>query len=263
MKLTLFLLAALAASISAQDFQTPPSSAGLVKDVPWRTAVRFGDQFRAVYDRCDAAGEQDNFSCPNIARPGKTLKAGCSRDPNRNTAMLRFSNRTIFFDTKMSLDADGSEYSRRHTGNGVDQPQTSLKIKGVSIDSAAVPFIVIPLDTTPAASFRRETGVGLGDLAVVISNGKLSYAIVADEGPSCRIGEGSIRLHENLGHRVCRDAKCLDLRDMSIESDVLYFVFPGTDIRTVPGLTMQTLGQTINSEGKKLFDRLLHPADPK
>jgi Fungal chitosanase of glycosyl hydrolase group 75 len=201
-----------------------------------------------------------------MSEPFKTRQNSQSRLPNgpeRKHCPAAVSGQNNIWDAKMSLDADGSKYSRQHAGNGVDQPQTSLRIKGVSIDAAKVPFIVIPLDTSAANSFKRETGIGLGDLAAVISNGKLSYAIVADEEPSCRIGEGSMRLHEKLGHKVCCDEKCLDLHDVSIESDVLYFVFPGTDIQKVPGLSLQNLNATIESEGKRLFDSFSYPPDQK
>ena len=231
------------------DFRVPAASQEATRNVPWNSAVSIGDVFRQTFSKCDAAKKTESFSCPNIRRPRKTIKGGCAADPNLNHALLKFADGTIFFDAKMSVDADGSEYARRRAGDGVNQSETSLKIGGKSMDAAKVPFIVIPQEASSTSSFKSETEVGLGDIAVVIYKDKIVYAIVADEGPSCRIGEGSIRLHEKLGHHICRDAQCLNIRDYSIEKDVLYFIFPNSDIRKINGLTLNNLNQKIEIEG--------------
>jgi hypothetical protein len=254
------LFLALPATAQQEAYRVPTASQVLVKDVPWNSARSIGDAFSQIFKRCDAAKKTDNFSCPNTRKPGKTIKGGCASDPNLNHVLFRFPDNTIFFDAKMSVDADGSDYAKKRDGDGVNQSETSLKIGGKSLDAAKIPFIVVPQNEATATSFKTETGIGLGDIAVVIYKDKIVYAIVADEGPSCRLGEGSMNLHEKLGHHICRNAACSEIRDVSIEKDVLYFVFPNSDIRKTIGLTLANLNQKIEIEGKRLFDKLLRPS---
>lgn len=65
------------------------------------------------------------------------------------------------------------------------------------VDSELFPYLVFPVD------FLRIDGVGgFGDLAMARnqSNGRCSWAIVADQGPAGHpLGEISLRLAENLG----------------------------------------------------------------
>jgi hypothetical protein len=154
----------------------------------------------------------------------------------------------------MGLDADGSPYSRNTPGQ-TDQPQTSYRYEllgSPSVDADKVPFIVIPL-----GGFAEELGVGVGDVAAVVYEGKVSYALVADQGPKCKIGEGSIQLHEELGHQVCRArnaaGECTRLHNVGIGSGVLYFVFPGSRIT---GLTPDNAVRRIREEGERLFTAL-------
>jgi hypothetical protein len=60
------------------------------------------------------------------------------------------------------------------------------------VDAAVVPYIVIPPEL-------HASGVRLGDLAMVVYDGKQAPAIVADIGPSRHYGEGSTALAEMLG----------------------------------------------------------------
>ena len=63
------------------------------------------------------------------------------------------------------------------------------------MNSETIPYIVVP------PQLLTKAGVKLGDFAVVLNtkNQKLCYAIVADLGPSNRIGEGSIALANAIG----------------------------------------------------------------
>lgn len=62
------------------------------------------------------------------------------------------------------------------------------------VHSGEVPFFVLP-------SKPKFGPTVLGDLAIFfnIENGKSSWAIYADIGPANQIGEGSMKLNENLG----------------------------------------------------------------
>ena len=61
------------------------------------------------------------------------------------------------------------------------------------VDSGRIPFIVLPM--------KRTFPAKMGNLAFVFNtaNGKYSFAICADEGPTGQIGEGSIALANALG----------------------------------------------------------------
>jgi hypothetical protein len=169
--------------------------------------------------------------------------------------MTRLRDGTLFFDAKMGLDADGSPYSERRSKT--DQPHTSLRypLSGASINSDRVPFVVIP-----KGDFAEELGVTLGDVAAVVHDGVLSYAVVADEGPTCKLGEGSIQLHQQLGHKVCRardpNGNCTTLVDTSIDKNVLYFVFPGTAGELMKGVTPSTINDRIQAIGNRRWAQL-------
>jgi len=104
----------------------------------------------------------------------------------------------------------------------------------------------------------RGVGVTTGDIAAVVFNGKAVFSLVADSRPKCKIGEGSIQLHEELGYKVClaRNSRqeCTRLRNTSIAKDVLYFIFPRSK---VVRLTPANARQRIADEGTRLFNALI------
>src|SRR5262249_17270919 len=112
----------------------------------------------------------------------------------------------------------------------------------------------------PGGKFGNELGIAFGDIAAVVHKDSVVYALVADQGPVCKLGEGSIELHERLGHKVClaRNAnkECTRLRDAGIEADVLYFVFPGSRARIIQGLDPSNVNQRLAAEGPRLFEAL-------
>jgi len=104
------------------------------------------------------------------------------------------------------------------------------------VDASKIPFIVLP------GGMARGLGARPGDFAVVFNqrNGKSSYAIFGDVGPSDRIGEGSMALAENLGIRS-------DARNGGARWGILYLVFAGS------GNGRPRTIDEINSEGQKLL----------
>lgn len=241
----LLCLLILSCSIAAAQtvFTPPPNSASTVKDISFALAKPVGERFRARFRECEARDTCD----------GKKQRFGCSRDPSRNTALLRFPSGTIFFDGKMGLDADGSPLSKKR--GGTNQPETSFRF-GVpgkpSVDADKIPYIVIP-----GGGFAKELGLEQGNIAAVVLDGKVTFALVADTGPPCKIGEGSIQLHEELEHKVCLarngPGECTKLRNVGIGKNVLYFVFPNS---TISGLTPDNAKQRIAEEGERLFNSL-------
>lgn len=100
------------------------------------------------------------------------------------------------------------------------------------VDASKIPFVVLP------GALAREVGARPGDFATVINrnNGKSSYAIFGDVGPSDRIGEGSVALAENLGVRS-------DARNGGARRGILFVVFPGSgngQPRTIDEINAET-----------------------
>ena len=134
----------------------------------------------------------------------------------------------------MAIDADGPAAGvGRLSGSQLDpdtgQNDTTLHFPDTNegLPSEAVPYIVLP-----GATFRTNTGLAIGDLALVIFKDKIAAALCGDIGPSKKIGEGSIRLHEALHPPApdpCSlrqpDGSCKRILNASIEEDVLFFVF--------------------------------------
>lgn len=227
----------------------PPGESNMaLKDVNFQ-GQEVGSKFRNRFRECDMQNTCDTVK----------LRYGCSADPNNNKALLRLRDGVIFFDSKMGLDTDGAPLLYP---DATHQPETSLQymIPGnVSFNSDRVPFIVLPL-----GGFTEGLGVGLGDIAAIVYKDKRVYGIVADQGPKCKIGEGSIQLHEKLGHRVCisRDAKgdCTKVKDVGIAGNVLYFVFPGSRnliFAPVDGKPLEpsNVNERIKIIGEKLWSR--------
>jgi len=236
-------------SCAQSAWQVPPASAAIVAGIPIAAGTPVGPRFRQRFmefdNNCTCDGKRQN-------------KQNCDLDPNSNHVLLRLAGGAIFFDAKLAIDNDGSPYSNMRRNS--DQPQTSLRYDELhgqpSINSDAVPYIVLPL-----GGFLQELGLQKGDLAAVIYNDKLVYAIFADEGPKCNIGEGSIQLHQLLGNAVCRKrnqaGECIDVdEDRGIDKDVLFFVFPDSAKLILPGLTPENVNARINQFAPKLFSAL-------
>ncbi|MBZ5727590.1 MAG: glycoside hydrolase family 75 protein [Acidobacteriia bacterium] len=229
------------------SYTPPPDSAGAVSRVPFAAGKRVGQRFQKRFLECDTQDRCD----------GKPLKAGCTKDQNRNTALLDLPNNVLFYEAKMAVDADGSPLSKNNPGK-TDQADTSFRYAMAgrpSVDSDKVPYIAVP-----SGGFTQELGVRLGDIAAVIYRDKIVYALVADIGPACKIGEGSIQLHEQIGHPVCRSrnaqGECTKILDSGIEKSVLYIVFRGSGARILKEITPANVNDRVATEGAKLMLQL-------
>jgi hypothetical protein len=124
-----------------------------------------------------------------------------------------------------------------------------------------VPFIVLPLPAKASGvSLMKDMGVGKGDLAVVVSGGRCSLGLLGDAGPWFRLGEISLRAHEDLGNPQCRVAgerPCKRLKGSSgvgIGEGVTYIVFPNS--RPKP-LHSQTVNQVVSELARERVLRFL------
>jgi hypothetical protein len=168
-------------------------------------------------------------------------------------------NAAFFYESGMTIDADGAPNAYHPDNSGIDDlgnagapgvweglakdahgepfiqgpsdpfpgyyvSETALadRSKAISdparyVDASRIPFMVLP------GGLARELGARVGDFALVFNerNGRSSYAIFGDVGPTDRIGEGSVALAENLGIHS-------DARNGGTWRGVLYLVFPGS-----------------------------------
>jgi hypothetical protein len=221
-------------------YAAPASSSKVLRGVNFAAAQVIDPQLTSTYQACDASNQ----------------RGGCATDPAHNTAVLRFADGTVFFDAKMAIDADGSVLSKR--AEHPNQPETSFRypVLDTSLDSERVPYIVMPL-----GDFRRESGVSLGDLAAVIKDGNVQFAIVGDLGPRTHIGEGSMKLHMQFGRSICtaydENHNCSSFTDTSIDPPVLYFLFPDTRKLIYDGLSPENINERIARVGQQVWNAFL------
>jgi len=225
-------------------FQPPDFSAGQCKGVPFGKATNTGAQNKAAFDAFDQTPAGKN-------------------DPNRCKALLKFPDATIFWSSKMAIDADGPAAGPgRRSGSQLDldsgQDDTSFHFEGTgkALPSETMPYIVLPL-----GSFRKNTGLAIGDVATVIFKDKITAAICGDLGPAKKIGEGSIRLHEAFHPPApdpCSlrqpDGSCKRILNASIDEDVLFLVFSGSAFGSE--LTASNLEAKIKERSFSLFNKL-------
>jgi len=91
------------------------------------------------------------------------------------------------------------------------------------VDSEKIPYIALPQKLLATGGEPVAGRAQLGDIALVINtnNGKKSFAVVADRGPSFHLGEGSIALARSLGINA-------NARKGGIGKGIVYIVFPGS-----------------------------------
>jgi hypothetical protein len=211
-----------------------------------------GKPFRDRFLECDLKDTCD----------GNAQKYGCSKNPNRNSMVLKLKDGTVVFDGKMALDADGSPYAMTKR-NSTNQASTSLRypLTSASVNADRVPFMVIPL-----GRFDQSLGVTIGDVGAIVHGGKRIYAVVADYGPVCKIGEASIKAHELLDHKVCtkraENGDCTQLRDEDISQDVTYFIFPKTKAMLYPDLSPENINARIDAVGDSAWRALSSQTAP-
>jgi len=125
----------------------------------------------------------------------------------------------IFIESKMDSDCDGAPSCPSIDSSG--QTQTSWTWRGAAIDALKANYYVLP------SNLRRRLGntrLALGDIAAVMYNGRLEFAVYADNGPLDKIGEGSISLVQNLGFNPYKNGRVC----CGITSGVVLIVLPGS-----------------------------------
>jgi len=239
---------------SAQATYTPPAaSSQAVAGIDFASGIPL-TSLQSRYSTCDQTDMCD----------GKPVRKNysCKTDPSRNTAILKLKNNVIFFDGKMAIDADGSQLSKSR--GGTDLPETAWRYptSGASVDAEHVPYLVLSKEFVKASYANLRPGVTIrtGDIAAIIYKDKTAYALVADTGPACKIGEGSMKLHDELGHPSCarKDGNgiCIKAINSGLPSNVLYFVFPDSAKTISKGLAPENVNERLSQEGPKLLQTL-------
>ncbi|PWW01846.1 chitosanase (glycosyl hydrolase group 75) [Hoeflea marina] len=257
------LAAALAAG-QANAYDPPAASVGLLSGVDFAAAAPLDEGYRMEFVGCDGdagASKKDHFLGHSLRLSGVPESRQfylCSRDPSHVKALLKLEDGGIYWHSKMALDVDGSWAAWNGIPGATDLKETSYKWPGypnssaraAQIDPDRIPFIVIPLAglkklTGTASSslgklFAGTTGIGLGDMGVVIHKGLWTPVLVGDGGPFMRLGEGSSRVFEAIGQSRCKKwssdgQTCVGpghpvypYKNFGLGHDVLFIVYPGT-----------------------------------
>ncbi len=163
-------------------------------------------------------------------------------DPSNCKALLCFPDGTVYYDAKMAICADGSpraleiDFPDGQTQTAFTFPPNGA---GAFFNAEEVPYIVLPgRSRDGSVDFVGTFGIGSYDLAVVIRRGKITPAFYGEVGPTFRLGEASIKVHENLPVPFPWTSPRKDrILNSSVESDVLYCVFPGSAITRTNKMT--------------------------
>jgi hypothetical protein len=266
----LFLLAAALAPIVHAEECADLAQRVARLDFSRGAEVRANDHasFADLFRECDTRNTFGGKPLPTLK--GRPLK--CSTDPNRVAAIVQFPDRTVAFRAKAAVDADGSPAACGPQKSAADQCQTWFTYQAGSsrrfIDAEQVPFAVVPLDAPGGSvSFMKATGVGKGDLAVVIHGNQCAFGVVGDAGPYFRLGEASVAAHAELGNPQCAgpERPCRRLKGggdgVGIGSDVTYIIFPHS---RPASLTPENIVETARSGSRQKLEQFLagHGAGP-
>lgn len=166
-------------------------------------------------------------------------------------ALFKLPGGELYFESNLDLDTDGEE-SPGIIFEPTHQNQTSLRHpNGRSLNPNTVPFFVLPGIHSGVGPTKMTMGgvvCALGDIAAVLFQDKIEFAVFGDFGPPGKIGEGSIALHRALGHETIRPSG--RIRDVDIERDVVMIVFPGS------GDGIPHTPDFIRQKGRELFTAL-------
>ena len=141
--------------------------------------------------------------------------------PSATVAICKL-NGAFFWNADMDVDCDGKTTSacNGNTDPSYQNQTSATDSMGNPLDASSLPYVVIPL---PDAKFDyMAEGILIGDVVAVVYNGKITYGVFGDEGPTELIGEASYAMAASLGidpNPATGGADCCG---------VTYIVFPGS-----------------------------------
>jgi hypothetical protein len=236
----------------------------------WKSGSAAG--FRTNKLNVDADGAPDSYrvdgkglsyTCDGIS----AIVDGVPQTPNNNPSNWQPLCRSAWDKARQSGDYSGLRIFGFLTKNNKPVIQgegdafpgkafvttTSMSIPGTPdgtqrhyVDANEIPYVVLP------TAFTTKYGVHNGDVAVVYwpTKSKYAFAVFADGG---RLGEASVKLHQDIGNDpiVVRDG--LRRAKRGIESSVLTIVFPGS--APAPSLDSKQWRADIGKIGQAELDK--------
>lgn len=154
----------------------------------------------------------------------------------------------IYYESQLAVDTDGSRFAKQdHKGQG----RTAWQPGRQPVDADSVSYFSVNIPVFHDSRF----GLRKGDVAAVIYQNKLVFAVLADVGGR-RLGEGSLALHRELGHERVRNRGSRQERfiDSGIPSGVITIAFPHSGN---PGSAALTAQGALRARGQALWWDLL------
>jgi hypothetical protein len=170
---------------------------------------------------------------------------------HESTRMPNHLNRAVFYGSKLAIDNDGR--GGNAAGDPAHQNATTLRdASGRSLDAERHIFAVLPMDADEAErahrdnpaialkhaglpDFGRELGLKLGDLGVAFwrraGSGSVNrtFFIYGDKGPTNMLGEGSVRMADELRIASNPNTGGLDASEIAeLRKGVIHIAFPGS-----------------------------------
>jgi hypothetical protein len=273
------------------DAHAPPEkSAALMSGIDFAAATPLNEDYRMQFVACDGDAPdgvgKDMFRGHSMRREGRSENQQyylCSRDPSHVAALLKLADGAVYWESKMALDVDGAWAAWNGIPGATDQKETSMQWPDVSdkhaqaaqVNPDRFPFIVMPVAglraltgadaKTRGAEFATQTGLGMGDMGVVIYRDQWTPVFIADGGPFMKLGEGSAKVFESIGQSRCRGwdetgEHCIGAvagkypyRNFGLSRDVVFILYPGsarqdmtaaTAIATICDFAREKLGLT-------------------
>jgi regulation of enolase protein 1 (concanavalin A-like superfamily) len=150
-------------------------------------------------------------------------------------------NGAVFWKADMDIDCDGKTTTQCNSSTDCCyQNDTAFHNNaGEPLTASVTPYIVIPNDF-------HYTGLNGGNVAAVIYNGKIQYAVFGDTGPTDIIGEASYACAQKLGINP-------DPKNGGVGGGVTYIQFVGSGAR---GSDIENQTETATL-GDKLANQLI------
>ena len=127
-------------------------------------------------------------------------------------------NGAIYFYSGMTIDCDGMAAAGCPGSDPAYLPETAFQnANGMSLPAGITPYLVLPRDL----NYPGLDTVHGGNVAAVIYNNQVAYAVFGDTGPSGDIGAASYACAANLGINP-------DPATGGVDRGVNYIVFVGT-----------------------------------
>lgn len=256
------------AATECNSVNSPPKINGIL---PWTSGSAVGFQRNVLNVDADGApdsyrvdGNGLSYTCDGIS----ALVNGVPQTPENNPAHWQELCRNAWAAARQSNDyskvrifgfmtdqnnrpivqGDGDPLPGQAfiTTTSMSMPSTPDKTQRHYVNANEIPFVVLP------APFVSKYGVKAGDVAVVYwpAKKKHAFGVFADNG---RLGEASVRLHQDLGNNPIVVKGGVKRAKVAIEGTVMTVVFPGS--APTPTVDSQKWREDIDKAGQAALDK--------